>query len=196
MPGRHPAGPMAHARMNDAEPSANEPAAAAPPPSRLRGCLYALLPVGLAALMFLVIPYLFIATLFWAADGDWHFEGRGFRHWLFVKGSRLESLGLVEATEQPVKYSIGLQEGNFPGWSNARYESTAQPFDIVLAYAERCRALKLAVIDGPRPDSTEDGGNAARLTCEIEKYLDVQVYAERADGAALTEVSVRVWGSE
>lgn len=182
--------------MKNSEPSANEPVPVAQPESRLRGCLYALLPVALAGLMFLVVPCLLIATLFWAADGDWRFEGRGFRYWLFVKGSRLERLGLVEPGPAPARYSIGLQEGTFPGWSNVHYESTAQPFDVVLAYAERCRALKLAVIDGPRPDSTEDGGNAARLTCEIEKYLDIQVYAERKDGAAVTEVGVRVWGSE
>jgi hypothetical protein len=160
------------------------------------GCLYALGTALAVVAGLLAIPYLSIATLFWAADGDWHFEGRGFRHWLFVKNSRLDRLGFVEPVPAPAKYSIGLQEGNFPGWSNVRYDSTAQPFDIVEVYAQRCRAMNLAVIDGPRPDSTEEGGNAARLTCEIEKYLDVQVYAERKQGAALTEVGVRVWGSE
>ena len=196
MPGRHPAGPMAHARMKDTAPSASEPAPAAQPESRLRGCLYALLPVALAGLMFLVVPYLLIATLFWAADGDWRFEGRGFRYWLFVKGSRLERLGLIEPGPAPVRYSIGLQEGTFPGWSVMQYDSAAQPFAVAETYAKRCRALKLAIIDGPRADSTEEGGNAALLKCEIEKYLDVEVYAERKDGAALTEVGVRVWGSE
>lgn len=181
--------------MDTGQPPASE-SAPSPAASHVRGCLYLLIPAGVVLLFFVVIPFSLIAFAFWAADGDWHFEGRGFRYWLFVKGSGLERLGLIEPGPAPARYSIGLQEGNFPGWSNVRYDSTAQPFDVVLAYAERCRAMRFAVIDGPRADSTEDGGNAALLKCEIEKYHDVEVYAERKDNAALTQVGVRVWGSD
>lgn len=181
---------------NEPQPSEPAPSAQPPQPSRLRGCLTALIPLALVAFIVLAIPYLFLATLFWAADGDWQFEGRGFRYWLFVKGSRLEQLGFVAPTPVPAKYSIGLQEGNFPGWSIVQYESSAQPFAIAEAYEQRCTAMKLTVIEPPKAESTEEGGNAASLTCEIEKYLDVEVYAERKDGVAHTEVSVRVWGSD
>lgn len=161
----------------------------------MRGCLYLLIPAGVVLLFFVVIPFSLIATLFWAADGDWRFEGQGFRHWLFVKGSRLEQLGFVAPTDAPAKYSIGLQEGNFPGWSIVQYDSTAQPLAVAERYAQRCRDLKLAVIDGPRPEPKE-GVDVGRVTCEIEKYLDIEVYAERKEGDTATEVNVRVWGSE
>jgi hypothetical protein len=189
---------MTPARMSPDKPQASEPATAAPQPepSRLRGCLTALIPLALIAFVVLAIPYLFLATLFWAADGDWKFEGRGFRYWLLVKGSRLERLGFVAPTPAPARYSIGLQEGNFPGWSIVQYESSAQPFAIAEDYAQRCTAMKLKVTEPPKAESTEEGGNAASLTCEIEKYLDVEVYAERKDGMAQTEVNLLVWGSD
>jgi hypothetical protein len=189
---------MTPARMNPDKPPASEPAASAQQPqlSRLRGCLTALIPLALVAFVVVAIPYVFLATLFWAADGDWKFEGRGFRYWLLVKGSRLERLGFVAPTPVSAKYSIGFQEGNFPGWSIVQYESSAQPFAIAEDYAQRCTAMKLKVIEPPKAESTEAGGNAASLTCEIEKYLDVEVYAERKDGIAQTEVNLRVWGSD
>jgi hypothetical protein len=43
----------------------------------------------------------------------------------------------------------------------------------------------------------EDAGVAqATLVCEIERYIDAEFHAERKASAAVSSVSVRVWGSQ
>lgn len=134
------------------------------------------------------VPFAVIATAFWAADGSWNFEGRGFKYWMFVQGSRLERLGTIEPADT-VKYSISIQEGNFPGWSIATYESDAQPEKIISHYGERCRAMKFKIIE----DKSDP--RRAEMTCEIEVYLNVEILAERASDAAASKVFVKVWGN-
>jgi hypothetical protein len=142
-------------------------------------------------------PFLLLALAFWAADGSWDFEGNGnLRYWLFVKGSRLERLGAVEPTG-PLRYSVSLQEGTFPGWSVAQYDSRALPEAILDAYAEHCRAMALKITERTLPVADRaPNAVAGRLICQIEPYLDVELFAERAGQASTTEVGIKVWGDK
>jgi len=157
--------------------------------SRLPSWAMSLLVVAIVVVPLIATPYFLIAGLFWAAEGSWDFQGGGWRHWLFVRGSRLERLGLVAPAGDPPKYSVRLQEGTFPGWSVVGYRSSATPDAIATAYADRCRAMALKITE-----NTVDAG-VASLTCEIQPYLDVELHAERGPQAALAQVSLRVWGS-
>lgn len=158
------------------------------------GCL---IPLAAALLLLIILPFGFFAFVFWAVDGSWDFEGRGgWRYWVFVKGSRLEQLGLVEPTEHPGKYSVSLQEGNFPGWKVLTYRSVAMPETIAEAYAKRCRVMNLKVTRGPQPQLLKGDEIGAELVCEIEPYLDAEFYAGRKPGETTSEVGIRVWGDD
>ncbi len=149
--------------------------------------------IALVLSVALAVPFGIVALGFWAADGAWEFEARGFKYWLFVKGSRLERLGTVEPIGA-VKYSISLQEGTFPGWNIATYESNAAPEKIAAAYGERCKQMNLKITE----DKLEQKQSATRaeMICQIEVYLDVEIVAERELGGSATKVVVKVWGSE
>jgi hypothetical protein len=162
------------------------------PRQSVRVLLRSFLTIVAVAGIMIALPFAFVAALFWAADGSWDFEGRGVRYWLFVKGTRLERLGVVEPAPGGTKYSISLQEGNFPGWNIAVYESAAPPEKIIDVYAARCCEMKLKVIE----KKSNPEAPRAELTCEIEVYLNVEVLAERKAEAASTRVFVKVWGSE
>lgn len=157
------------------------------------GCLIVF---GSALLVLVVLPISFIAFAFWAAEGSWDFEGRGFRYWMFVKGSRLERLGFVSPAEGPPRYSVRLQEGTFPGWRVLTYRSTALPDAIVASYAERCRAMGLKITRGPEPKTYEDDESGSVLVCEIQPYLDAEFYAGRKPSDPSSQVNIRVWGDE
>lgn len=184
--------------MRNSEPGAADtgPRPGPDPPER-RGQLsivIAAVALGLA----LLGPLLLVPALLWAVDGSWTVDGVGLRYWVLVKGSRLERLGAVEATGFP-SYQIDLEDGTFPGWRIARYQSRATPDAVVAAYAQRCREMDFKVA-APAPPAAPPAeprvGAEARLACEIEPYLDVQVHAERQPGDPATRVVVRVWGSE
>lgn len=147
--------------------------------------------------VFIATPFALLAFAFWAADGSWDFEGDGnLRYWIFAKGSRMERLGIVMPVGK-VHYSVSLQEGNFPGWSVAQYDSSALPEAILESYAERCRVMGFKITERTLPVAGLAPDNVAgKLTCEIEPYLDVVVFAERASQAAATEVGIRVWGDK
>ena len=160
------------------------------------GCLQTLLVAGGILALLAAVPYALLWTLFWSASGSWDMEGNGnLRHWLLVKGSLLDRLGVVAQTERPARYSVRFQEGTFPGWRVVSYESAAVPHDIVATYAERCGNLALRVTKRQPAEGTGVDREALFLECEIEPYLDVQVVAERKVSATVTEVSLRVWGS-
>jgi hypothetical protein len=144
------------------------------------------------------LPYAFLWTLFWLASESWDFEGNsGLRHWLLVKGSRLDRLGLVAPTSSPPRYSVSFQEGTFPGWRVLVYVSSAPPPAIVAAYAERCGAMGLKVTKREVSVANNDAeATEATLVCEIEPYIDAEFHAERKPLAADSKVSVRVWGSD
>jgi hypothetical protein len=157
-----------------------------------------MLGAGSVLAIIVALPYAFLWTLFWLSSDSWDFEGtKGLRHWLLVKGSRLDQLGLIAPTSSPPRYSVRFQEGTFPGWRVLAYNSSASPPAIVAAYSERCEAMGLMVtkrevsVANNDADSTE-----ATLVCEIEPYIDAEFHAERKVLATISEVSVRVWGSE
>ena len=153
---------------------------------RRTALLWTLLGLLLAAVF--IGPWLLIGFAFWAADGAWTFQGHGLAHWVFVRGSRLDKLVEVERDGQPVRYSVSLQEGNFPGWSIATYTSRASPSQIGATYAERCRTLGFKITQ-----QTTDGDQTV-LVCEIELYLDVEMLARKPASGA-TEVTLKAWGS-
>ena len=157
-----------------------------------------LLAAGCVLLIVMAVPYALLWTLFWIASDSWDFEGSGgYRHWLLVKGSRIDRLGLVSPTARPVSYSVRFQEGTFPGWRVVGYESRALPHAITSTYAERCRATGLRVTRNETASLGSDAdGTQATLVCEIEPYIDAEFHAERKGSAAVTLVSVRVWGSQ
>lgn len=142
-------------------------------------------------------PYGFLWLLFWAASDSWDFEGSdGFKRWLLVKGSRLDTLGVVAQTSRPARYSVRFQEGTFPGWRVVQFDSLASPPDIVAVYADRCRAMGLRITEHEPARNSAPRREEAMLVCEIETYIDVQIVAERMASATISEVSVRVWGSD
>jgi hypothetical protein len=158
------------------------------------GCL---IPSVVVLLLLVGLPYAFLAFAFWAVEGSWDFEGRNnLRYWLFVKGTRVERLGLIAPTQAPASYSVRLQEGNFPGWTVVIYRSTAEPDAVAKAYAQRCREMGLKITRGPEPNRYGDEENGASLVCEIEPYLDAEFHAGRKPGETTSEVSMRVWGDD
>jgi hypothetical protein len=162
------------------------------PRSALPGCLVV---IGTILLLFVGLPYAFLAVVFWAVDGSWDFEGnKNFRYWMFVAGKRAEKLGLVAPADKPVKYSFRGSDGNFPGWTIVQYESKAAPAEIIDAYAKRCESMKAKVTE--RPAEPKEGRTAARIECEFTGYLTAEFFAERTSSAPLTEVGLRVWGME
>ena len=166
--------------------------------ARVLGPVQSLLAAGSVLAILVAVPYAFLWTLFWFASGSWDVEGStGLRHWLLVKGSRLDQLGLVAPTARPPSYSVRFQEGTFPGWRVVGYESSASPSEIVAAYIGRCGALGLKVTKSAVSGGAGDAdATQATLVCEIEPYIDAEFHAERKASAAVSSVSVRVWGSQ
>jgi len=185
--------------MGDSPDNA-EQAASTPKPdggrrrlSPLPGFLVA---IGTILFVFVVVPYALLAFAFWAAEGSWNFEGdKNLRYWLFVGGSRAERLGLVAPTEKAVRYSVSLEEGNFPGWTIVQYESKAAPAEVIEFYTKRCGAEKATVIK--RTEPKQDGDKVrVELDCEFPSFHTAEFLAERASSSELSKVSLRVWGRE
>ena len=145
--------------------------------------------IGAAVFIAVAVPVALIATAFWAAEGSWDFEDGGLKHWIFVQGSRLDRLGTIEPTGS-VKFSVRLEEGTFPGWSVATYESAALPEKIISFYGELCMQMKFKITENKQAPLR------AEMTCEIERYLDIEILAEREPSAARSKIVVRVWGRE
>jgi hypothetical protein len=158
---------------------------------RLTGCLL----LASVPLAILLSPFAFLWLLFWMTDGPWNFQGDGIRYWLFVKGSRLERLGLVEPVGAPPRYSIRLQEGAGVGSSFVEYESKTAPTDILHAYAARCRQMGFRVTD-LAPHRQETNALNGNLECEISRDLSVRFWTDPRISDSFTAVKIMVWGDE
>jgi hypothetical protein len=154
---------------------------------------YGWLPLALCLALTVALPLALIWLGFWSSSETWDFEGRGLRYAFFISGTRLERLGFVGASGKPERYSVSLPEGTFPGWRIVSYDSNLAPLAIMEAYGERCRTMGLKVIKGPVAE-TRGEVESARLVCEIEFGLDVDVLAKRRPGSPVSEVDMRVWG--
>jgi hypothetical protein len=151
-------------------------------------------PVIVAGLLaMLMMPPLVVAVLLVTATEPWEFEGRGLNHFLLVRGTRLDKLGLVAPIGAPPQYTIRWDEGTFPGWSRVDYVSGATADDVVAHYAERCGDMGFTVTERQsRPWPLHE----VELACEIERYLDVEVSARQTGSDRCANVVVRVWGRE
>ena len=109
------------------------------------------------------------------------------------QGSRIDRLGLVDATDRPVEYSVSFDEGTFLGWKIASYASTASPAAIMATDTERCREMQLKITE---PSAAGPDASKASLTFQIEPYIDAEFSAERKPGEAITSVTMRVWGDD
>ena len=103
----------------------------------------------------LILLLLLISPLGLIMFGMWRASELGLHRprlalWAFVKGSRIDRLGLVDATDRPVEYSVSFDEGTFLGWKIASYASTASPAAIMATDTERCREMQLKT-PNPRP---------------------------------------------
>ena len=158
-----------------------EDARPAGPRYRQPSAVLALLLVAIA-----LFPPAFIATAFWAASAPWEFSGVGVRYWLLVKGSTLDRLGFVSATDAPARYVVRIQEGTDPGAVTAIYDSIALPAEVIAAYAQRCRTMGLEI--KKQTGATE--AIKAILVCEGRRDVyasdDIWVIAERATGDVTT----------
>jgi hypothetical protein len=144
-------------------------------------------------LVLLISPAGLMMFAMWMSSDSWDFAGQGWRYWAFVKDTRIDRLGLVDATDKPVEYSVSFEEGTFPGWKIASYASTASPAAIMTTYTKRCQEMQLKITE---PSAANPDASEASLTCEIEPYIDAEFSAERKPGDAATSVTMRVWGDD
>jgi hypothetical protein len=148
--------------------------------------------VALVTLLLAVVtsPVTLAALAFWAANGSWEFAGGGFRHWVFIKGSTVDRLAFVAATGEPARYVVRPAEGTDPGAIFAVYDSGAMPGDVVVAYAQRCRALGIGV----NKQVVAADAAEARLVCEGDPAVasadDIWVIATRPAGTSSTQVRI------
>ena len=88
----------------------------------------------------------------------------------------------MAATGEPPRYVVRLGEGTDPGAIFAVYDGSVMPGDVVGAYAERCRALGIAV----KKQMVSADAAEARLVCEGDLAVvsadDVWVIAVRTAG--------------
>ena len=185
--------------MGDLSRNTDQTAASDPDGERPRhlGTLPAFL-IALTSVLFVFIglPYAFLVSVFWAADGSWNFEGRGVRYWLFVSGTRTERLGLVAPAGGAPKYSVGLQEGTFPGWAIVSYR---QRCIAGRDHRQVCAALRKRERESHRAAGTRAKGRyglGQSRCCEFERYINAEFFAERTSPSAKSQVSMKVWGRE
>lgn len=157
------------------------------PPRQSRWTIVALVVTVLAIV---TSPFTLVSIAFWAADGPWEFAGGGLRHWVFVKGSTVDRLNFVASTGRPPSYVVRLGEGTDPGETSVDYNSHALPGDIVAVYADRCRAMGLAV----KKRDVVANATEARLVCEGDRSAawsdDVFVIAKHLAERATTQVRI------
>ena len=157
---------------------------ARPAPARVRGGN------GWALLLLAAIvlsPPTLVAVGFWAASAPWEFAGAGLKHWVLVKGTTIDRLGLISATSTAVRYVVRIQEGTDPGAITMHYDSDALPIDVIAAYAKRCRTMGLAI----KKQAASEGAVTGTLVCEGKSGSDdIWIQVERTLGAATTQVRV------
>ena len=56
---------------------------------------------ALILLLLLISPLGLIMVGMWMASDSWDFTGQGWRYWAFVKGTRIDRLGLVDLSTSP-----------------------------------------------------------------------------------------------
>lgn len=134
-----------------------------------------------------VIVAAFVAALFLVDEHE--LKAGGPREWLFVRGTLIDRLGLVEPDgNAEIRYSTRRQAASEPASTTLRYESSKSATDVIEAYAKACAAQSL---DVGRRDDTAAGKP------EAERYLSCDgaagdVYVTAAGKGSGSKVTVRV----
>jgi hypothetical protein len=96
--------------------------------------------VGLAAAGFAAF-----ALLAWLAWESHEFGGRDLRYLVFVRGTLLERVGVIDAQPGTVVYGGQGRDGTASGRASARYTSSVEGQIVLTHFVERCKALGLHV---------------------------------------------------
>lgn len=136
--------------------------------------------VGLAALGFAAL-----ALLTWLAWNSHEFGPRDLRYLLFVRGSLIERVGVIDAQPGTLVYGGQGRDGNAPGFVRAQYISPVEGKLLLIRFAERCRALGLhANVREPKPPEDVRSASCGRTADD-----DFPVYI-RVSGGKATEVGM------
>lgn len=107
--------------------------------------------VGLAAAGFAAF-----ALLAWLAWESHEFGPKDLRYLLFVRGTLIERVGIIDAQPGTLMYGGQGRDGTAPGYARARYTSSVEAGALLARFIERCKALGLYVKLGDQtsPDGT------------------------------------------
>jgi hypothetical protein len=122
---------------------------------------------GVAGLGFTV----FLA-LAWFAWETHRFGQRDLRYLVFVRGTLIERVGIIDAQPGTLRYIGQGRDGNAPGYLRAHYTSQADAEALFGRLLERCRSLKLTVREGD-PAASEGERSAS---CGREAANDYHVH--------------------
>jgi hypothetical protein len=96
--------------------------------------------VGLAAAG--VAAFVLLAWLAWESH---EFGDRDLRYLVFVRGTLLERVGVIDAQPGTVVYGGQGRDGTASGLTSARYTSSVEGQVVLMHFADRCKAVGLRV---------------------------------------------------
>ncbi len=105
------------------------------------------------------------ALLAWLAWESHEFGPRDLRYLLFVRGTLIERVGIIDARPGTLVYGGQGRDGTAPGYARARYTSSIEASALLARLIDRCKALGLQVkvSDQTSPDGSRSAncGRAA-----------------------------------
>jgi hypothetical protein len=84
-----------------------------------------------------------LALLTWLAWNSHQFGPRDLRYLLFVRGTLIERVGIIDARPDTLVYGGQGRDGNAPGYARADYISPVEANALLARFVERCGALGL-----------------------------------------------------
>lgn len=112
------------------------------------------------------------AVLAWLAWDEHEFGENDPRYLVFVRGTLIERIGVIDAQPGTVVYRGQSRDGNAPPFLRARYTSSIGASELFERFAARCRELSLQV--RPREQPSSDG--ARLLSCGVEGKDDFHAH--------------------
>jgi hypothetical protein len=124
----------------------------------------------------------------WLAWNSHDFSPRDLRYLLFVRGTLLERIGVIDAEAATLRYGGQGRDGNAPGYTRANYKSKLEPVPLLTRFATRCEALGLrATWQEHRPGESFRTVSCGRLP-DDDFPVHMSVDLDRPDG--LTRVGM------